>query len=71
MLLVCGFIFLVKTSRLPLKLLRLSQWLILSYITIFRIRTVVLGGIIVLGIVSSHHIHSSLQWQCKKLFCGW
>jgi hypothetical protein len=71
MLFVCGFIFLVKTSRLPLKLLRLSQWLILSCITIFRIRTVVLGGVIVLETVSSHHIHSSLQWRCKKLFCGW
>ena len=37
MLFVCGFIFLVKTSKLPLKILWPLQWLIQSYIVIFRV----------------------------------
>lgn len=37
MLIVCGFIFLVKTSKLPLKILWLLQWLIQSYRVIFRV----------------------------------
>jgi hypothetical protein len=37
MLFVCGFIFLMKTSKLPLQILWLLQWLIQFYIDIFRV----------------------------------